>query len=109
MTLTTTKIKVIVIDSHNQEVRYEEIYDNVESIQKITEDTFTLGLSLHNRDHLYVDDNALLKKPVDFFIINKRQFAGNGVIVGIDSEGNALDCKSRISDIKRNVIFWRNI
>lgn len=66
-------------------------------------DLIEVATEFPNGDVLYVDEEGLLKEPKHFFDISAHQpFAGNGVIVGreTDDEGTLADCQTALTDLK---------
>ena len=54
-----------------------------------------------------MDEEGLLK-PIEsaFFILGAHQpFAGNGIVVGTDEDGETTDCESTVDDIKARIKF----
>lgn len=46
-------------------------------------------------DALFVDDEGLMKEPERFFLVGGTQpFAGKGLIIGADAEGNAAPART---------------
>lgn len=59
-----------------------------------------------NGDVLYVDEEGLLKQPQRFFDIGAHQpFAGNGVIIGCDGNGETVAAATPIDEIVGKVSF----
>src|SRR5258708_10647972 len=62
---------------------------------------------LQGRDVIYVDEEGLLHDPTLFFKIDgfPQPIAGNGLVVGTDSQGDDIDVKTPLDVIKRSVQF----
>ena len=68
--------------------------------------TFTIGKVLKNGDVLYVDDEGFLNEKVTRgFLFDEDFFAGNGIIMGSDNEGNSCSAKSLAGDTSVRVTF----
>jgi hypothetical protein len=103
------KLKAILIDTENREVKMIEIEKGIDAIyEQINCDCFTV-VTLENEDAIFVDDEGLLKLNENskfFFIEGYHQpLAGNGLILGTDEEGESVNAKSNLEDIKNRVKF----
>lgn len=112
-------MKAIKIDSGKKEIYEVEVTsENGNQLKSIYAHlgcgTFTLGRGQwRNGDSLYVDDNGLFIKPEDvkgvFKIDGQPQpMVGNGLVVGVDGEGDAQDVRSTIEEIKAQV-KWSSV
>lgn len=102
-------MKAIKIDSNLRQVIEVDITSDYNDINKqIGSDIFTIGHSLKKRDTLMVDDEGLLKNENTFFVYKgaHQPFAGNGLITGCNSQGETVDCKIDINEVKQNVEFY---
>jgi hypothetical protein len=102
-------MKAILIDVENREVKMVEVEKGIHAIyEKINCDCFTV-VSLENEDAIFIDDEGLLKlsETSKFFFIEgyHQPLAGNGLILGTDEEGESVDAKSSLEDIKNRVRF----
>ena len=84
-------MRVILINPYNQTIKeavyggdYREIYDLIGCR------TFDV-VSLSDADDLYVDDEGLLKDDNRYFSWSGRNFAGIGLILGHDDEGETIE------------------
>ena len=70
-------------------------------------DTFTC-VGLEDEDTLYVDDEGLLKPQMHFIMYEgyPEPLAGNGLVMGTDSEGESIDPKMSLEDLKSRVTFY---
>jgi hypothetical protein len=90
-------INAILIDVENREVKEILIDSSIESIHstlKCTCITCAEDYIFRTVDHaLFVDDEGLLtSKPLGAFqILQGQVISGNGLIVGIDEEGESVD------------------
>ena len=105
-------MKAILIDSEKRKVSYV-IIDKKKGIKEYYKllkcDLFTLGMEFENQDALFVDDEGLLTLTPDsmFFYIEGayQPFAGNGLILGTDDDGDSVDVKTKLKDIKDKIRF----
>ena len=64
---------------------------------------------LTEHDQLIVDEEGLLKDVTvgfDFRGCGQDFLAGNGLIVGTDEDGEAVDCDATVEEIKDKVRFY---
>ena len=99
--------KAYLIHSATKTVSDITIDDYTEISKNIGCEIFTTGTHLPNGDTIYVDDEGLLINPKFFFMVDgcAHPFAGNGVVVGADEEGESVDVKTKIEDIWAMVKF----
>lgn len=111
-----SKITVILIDPFACEVKHIEInkgelrdYYAALSHETMEVDTFTCAYpgTLKGRDTLYVDDEGLMKNPERLFAMAgaHQPFAGKGLIVGTDAEGNSIDAETDIVMVRLSTMF----
>lgn len=102
-------MKAILINAKTKEVKevemgrdYKEIYTQLEC------ELFTTGAYLDAADVIYVDDEGLINGTDIFFTFEgaHQPFAGNGLIMGTDDEGESTDCKVDINEVKTKVKFY---
>lgn len=103
-------MKAILIDVVAQIVREVELdpADMLGSIYgALNCQMFTQATRLNGRDIVWVDDEGLLHSKVQhFFDIGAHMpLAGNGLVVGINSIGDTVDCKSTVDEIRARVRF----
>jgi hypothetical protein len=57
-----------------------------------------------------VDDEGLLKPQEGFFIYEgyRQPLAGNGLVLGTDEEGESVDPKMTLEELKSRVTFMDN-
>lgn len=106
-------MKAILIDVHSQTIKEVEIEKNASvNIGHIYEhlkcDCFT-SVGIDENNDIFVDDEGLLKlTPLSKFFLYKgypQPLAGNGLIVGIDEEGDSVEPTLTIQQVAENVIF----
>lgn len=102
-------MKAILINAKTKEVKeiemgkdYKEIYTQLEC------ELFTAGAYLDKEDVMYVDDEGLINGTDAFFTLEgtHQPFAGNGLIMGTDDEGESTDCKLSFNEVKNKVKFY---
>lgn len=117
-------IKAILIDSEKREIREVELtQENGGSIQSIYKElkceciTSACSEVFRHIDHaLFVDDEGLLKThPLGAFCVSlnprpytSKTLSGNGLLVGIDAEGETISHKLDIEMIKK-IVIWEDI
>jgi len=101
-------MKAILIDVVKRAVTQIDIPAGIEAIkQQLGVRCFTVVCPLDSSDAVYCDDEGLLNNPQDFFTLGNypQPIAGNGLILGTDSEGRSVDCEALLEDIQNDVIF----
>ena len=116
-------MKAILIDVYNQTITVVVIEkpSNPKSARTVLDQwyklidcsTVTVAHYLdendENSDTIMVDDEGLLNLDKDskFFHYEgaHQPFAGNGLVVGIDDEGDTASCKISVEEVKRKVTF----
>ena len=102
-------MKAILINAKTKEVKEVEMgRDYKEIYTQLGCELFTAGAYLDEADVIYVDDEGLINGTDDFFIFEgaHQPFAGNGLIMGTDDEGESTDCKVDINEVKSKVKFY---
>lgn len=101
-------MRAIKIDAKEKTITEIQI-DGLDDLQKAVGGWITFALEFENQDTLYVDDEGLLKNPEDFQHWveqgEHRVFAGNGIIQGTSVNGDGVDAKSTIEEIKEKLCF----
>ena len=100
-----TAIKIDVVDSTITEVEYES--SDIESIHDLLEcdriDQWTMN---QFNDILYVDDVGWLDRTtIGGFVINGNHFAGHGLVVGVNNEGEDINPSFTVEMLQRIVTF----
>jgi hypothetical protein len=97
------------IDSDKKEVIEIMIPDDgsLEALQKCVGGYIEPAHRFENEDILYVNEEGLFGQPQNFFILAgaHQPFAGNGVMIGTDEEGDNADVQTPIQDIKARIVF----
>lgn len=104
-------IKGIFIDAVNHKVSEVEL-EGLEGLQKAVGGYIEIAHEFADSDGnysntLFVDEEGLLKSPSSFFTLEgaHQPFAGNGIIVGVNSEGESTDTTLDMEAIKSRVYF----
>ena len=102
-------MKAILIDTKNREVKEVEIGTSIEDIYKhIGCQYFTIATYLNEGDAIFVDDEGLMNGTQTFFTYKgaHQPFAGNGMIIGSNEDGESVECKTDIDEVKNSVEFY---
>lgn len=102
-------MKAILIDSINKEVKEVEIGKGIDEMYKFLNcECFTIASYLPKNDAIFVDDEGLMNGTDVFFTYEgaHQPFAGNGLIMGCDDEGESVDCKISFTEVKDKVKFY---
>ena len=102
-------MKAILIDSINKEVKEVEIGKGIDEMYKFLNcQCFTIATYLPKDDAIFVDDEGLMNGTDVFFTyeVAHQPFAGNGLIMGCDDEGESVDCKISFTEVKDKVKFY---
>lgn len=102
-------MKAILIDVINQEIKEVEHDDTLESIYKHVDcGTFDV-VRIDNLNSIYIDDEGLFVEDQQFFNYEGTEdtvtLAGNGLILGVDDEGNTIEPTLTLEEVKSSV-FW---
>lgn len=71
-----------------------------------------VGHYINNKDSILVDEEGMMGKPTSFFSYKGARhpyFAGNGLIVGVDENGESVSCSLVASDVVKMVSFHNEI
>lgn len=106
-------MRAILIDSEKKTVSEITINDTntlQEWYKHIDCDLVQVAHYLSDHDSILVDEEGLLKNPSNFFSYygSHQPFAGNGLIVGVNEEGESVDCDITLEEATLNVIFYSN-
>ncbi len=100
--------KAILIDAINKTVREVTLPNGLQSwYDAIGCELVTVAFNLDDYNSLLVDDEGLLKQPTCFFLYKGyvQPLAGNGLIVGVDDEGNTVSTNATVDSIIDSVRF----
>lgn len=102
-------MKAILIDSINKQVKEIEIGKGIDEMYKFLNcQYFTIASYLNDGDAIFVDDEGLMNGTDVFFTFEgaHQPFAGNGLIMGSDDDGESVNCKTDLSEVKNKVKFY---
>lgn len=105
-------MKVIKINVEDKTITEIEIDGSLNSIYEAIGNgctTFTSPIYYDNDDAMYCDDESLLRPSTiqGAFIYPNWNYpiVSNAIIIGTDSEGGSISCKSTINMIKKDIRF----
>jgi hypothetical protein len=106
-------MKAILIDAEGRGVREVEIDGTLEDTYKVMGvQMIEVATYLPNGDCIYVDEEGLINGEVLgwFEVYGAHQpFAGNGLVVGTDHQGETVGCKSTLDEITKLVSFPKGV
>ena len=102
-------MKAILIDAENKTVSDIEIEgDQLQGWYKAIKcEMVEIALHLDDHDSIVVDEEGLLK-PAEYFFEYQgghQPFAGNGLIVGCDPEGETVGVKRKADEVRDKIKF----
>lgn len=102
-------MKALFIDSKERKI-IEVNVSGLEDLQTYVGGWIALGTTLvkdNIENTVFVDDEGLLKEPSNYFYIkgSHQPFAGNGILVGTNDEGDSIDTNFNPSDIENLIEF----
>ena len=104
-------MKAILIDAVNKTVTELDLDPSKKMLHQWYE---ALNVSLvevahyiNDHDSILVDEEGLFKPGDHFFVYEgaHQPFAGNGLVVGVDEEGETVACNITLKEVKQNVRF----
>jgi hypothetical protein len=103
-------LRAILIDSHRQLVMEVPVTGLKEIYAHLGCDLIDKGLEFETPwgiETLYIDDEGLLKDETEFFEVlgTGRGFAGSGLIVGTDEDGESTDCRLSVDSVADRILF----
>jgi hypothetical protein len=100
-------MRAIVIDAKKQQVYEQDIRGSLKCLQQIVGGYIELATHIDDEHDLFVDEEGLLKQPEHFFEYEgaHQPFAGNGVIVSHDDEGETKGAKLSLEEVRARVTF----
>ena len=106
------KMKAILIDSKKKTVTEITIDENAEALleewyKHINCEIVEVAHDISDHDSILVDEEGFFKSPTHFFTYNgaHQLFAGNGLIVGRNEDGETVDCEITLEEATQNVLF----
>lgn len=104
-------MKAILIDGFNKTVTELKLDDKKDMLDQwyhaLKANMIETAHYITDQDSILVDEEGLLK-PCDYFFTYKgahQPFAGNGLVVGVDEDGETVDCIITLEEIEQNVEF----
>ena len=99
-------MKAILIDPFNKDVKEIEIGDTLQDIYDAIDcNTFDIGV-FHGSTDIYIDDEGLLKESNRYFKTwNGNTYAGKGLLLDTDDEGNSTDVSVGILQVQSSIRF----
>lgn len=99
--------KGILIDAVNRTVTEIEVGGLDDMYEAMRVDLVTIGCQLDEINDIFVDDEGLLKSPEHFFYYEgaHQPFAGSGLVLGKDAEGETVSTTKTLAEIKAKVKF----
>jgi hypothetical protein len=90
--------EVQLVEGHTLEGMYKHL--GVELVERAFE--------LPNGDDCFVDEEGLMKDSQGFFMYKgaHQPFAGNGIIVGLNEDGETIAAKSNVDEVKSQITFY---
>jgi len=100
-------MKAILIDSKNKTITEVQHDGTNENIYKLCGYEQFDCCDIGNRDAIFVDGEGLFKKDQTFFIHKDypQPLAGNGLILGCNSDGESTAPKTTLAEVKAKVKF----
>ncbi len=104
-------MKAILIDSVNKIISELDLDPNKNMLlqwyKSLDVSMVEVAHYITNHDSILVDEEGLLKPCDHFFIYDgaHQPFAGNGLVVGVDKEGETVDCDITLDEVKQHVRF----
>ena len=105
-------MKSILINPMQESIRHISYDGDPKSIYRILQcTTYEAVYPFENGDTLWIDEEGLLNESNFAFDIlgsNElwhRTYLGSAMILGVDDEGESIECKSKLADIKSIIKF----
>ena len=105
-------MKAILINPEERIIRHVSYDGDYKSIYRLIRcTTFEAVYPFDNGDTLWIDEEGLLKESNFAFKIRadnpkfNQTIMGMGLILGTDAEGESIECKSKLDDIKSRITF----
>ena len=105
-------MKAILINPQQESIRHISYDGDYKSIYRIIQcTTFEAVYPFDNGDTLWIDEEGLLRESNFAFNIKadnpkfNQTIMGSALILGTDAEGESIECKSNLDDIKNRINF----
>ena len=103
--LVVSIMKGIIINPYNETIKPVEYTGDWRDIALLIEcDTFTVS-RVDEVNDLYLDDEGLLIQPNRYFMWKKQVFAGNGLLLGHNEEGDSIETTLTLKDVE-DAVEW---
>ena len=108
-------MKAILIDSYNRVVEEVSLDPDQNMLHQwydhIKCDMAQVGHYITEHDSIIVDEEGLLKPCDHFFTYDgaHQPFAGNGLVVGVDEDGETVACDITLDEVKSKVRFHNTV
>ena len=102
------KMKAILIDVKTQEIKEVEHDDTLQNIYDLINCRAFDLVRIDDVNSIFVDDEGILKDNLYFeYSVSDRvfQLAGNGLVLGVDDEGNSISTTLTVEDVEGKVNF----
>ena len=102
------KIKAIFIDVRSKEISEIEIENELDTYYRLIKCDCITAPSFDEKHDVIVDDEGLLKDIEGFFEIDSEcpgEYAGNGLIVGVNSNGDWTSHHLNFEEVKKHIHF----
>ena len=101
-------MKAILIDVKTQEIKEVEHDNTLQNIYDLIDCRAFDLVRIDDVNSIFVDDEGILKDNLYFEYSgseNVFKLAGNGLILGVDDEGNSISPTLTVEDVKGKVNF----
>ena len=108
-------MKAILIDVKNEEVREIDFNETLKHIYELVDCATFDVFRIDGVNGIYVDDEGLFVEDQRFFVYHGtnrdgshgrvQALAGNGLILGVDSEGNSISPTLTVEEVREAVDF----
>lgn len=105
-------MRAILINPMQESIRHISYDGDPKSIYRILQCTlYEAVYPFDNGDTLWIDEEGLLKESnFAFDILGSNEeyygtYLGSAMILGVDAEGESIECKSKLDDIKSIIKF----
>ena len=101
-------MKAILIDVKTQEIKEVEHDGEIQNIYNLIDCRAFDLVRIDDVNSIFVDDEGILKDNLYFeYSVSDRvfQLAGNGLILGVDDEGDSVEPTLTVEDVEGKVNF----
>ena len=101
-------MKAILINSKTSSIKEVSVGDYKEMYVHLECSMFEVATELPNQDSIFVDEEGLINGTDVFFTYEgaHQPFAGNGLVMGCNDDGESVDCKIALDEVKSKVKFY---